>query len=183
MAKKATLTDLKKHLRKMTQNELVDEIANLYKKLSNVKEYYQSSLFDDDSTVLSKYKKVVEQEFIATGRSFAPKMRLSVARKAISDYKKVSISNEGIADIMLTYVEAGIDCTNEFGDIDEGFYSSMEGMYEDALDYMDKEGLINKFKDRLWDAVENTSGIGWCFHDTLSDLYDTYVGDGEEAEQ
>ena len=56
-------------------------------------------------------------------------------------------------------------------------------MYEDALDYMDKEGLINKFKGRLWDAVENTSGIGRCFHDTLSDLYDTYVGDGEEAEQ
>ena len=83
---------------------------------------------------------------------------------------------------MLSYVEAGIECTNEFGDIDEGFYSSMEGMYEDALDYMDKEDLIDKFKDRLWDAVENTTKIGWCFHDTLSDLYDTYVGD-DEADQ
>ena len=182
MAKKPTLTKLKKHLRKKTQDELIDEVANLYKKLSSVKEYYQSSLFGDDLTVLNKYKKVVEEEFIATGRSFAPKMRLSVARKAVSDYKKVSSSNEGIADIMLTYVEAGIDCTNEYGDIDEGFYSSMEGMYEDALDYMDKEDLIEKFKDRLWCAVENTSGIGWCFHDTLSDLYDTYVSE-EEVEQ
>ena len=58
MTKKPTLTELKKNLRKKSQSELVDEIALLYKKLSCVKEYYQSSFFGDDSAVLKKYKKI-----------------------------------------------------------------------------------------------------------------------------
>ena len=181
MAKKPTLTELKKHLRKKCQNELVEEISHLYKSFNNVKEYYQASFFDDDSAVLDKYKKIVRDEFIAT-RRYAPKMRLSIARKAVSDYKKISCSNEGIADIMLSYVEAGVDCTNEYGDIDEGFYCSMEGMYEDALSYMSKEDLIEKFKDRLWSVVDNTSDTGWDFNDILSDLYYTYVRGVESDE-
>ena len=38
MTKKPTLTDLKKELRKKTPSELVEEIAHLNKKFSNVKE-------------------------------------------------------------------------------------------------------------------------------------------------
>ncbi|WP_028302373.1 DUF6155 family protein [Oceanospirillum beijerinckii] len=180
MAKKPTLTDLKKELRKKTQNELVEEIAHLYKTFSNVKEFYQTSFFNDDSAVLEKYKQIVQNEFIATGRSLFPKMRASVARKAISDYKKVSCSNIGIADIMLTYVESGVHCTNEYGDIDEPFYNSMESMYESALKYMVKEDLLLEFQDRAEDIVTNTSHCGWGFHDELNHLYHAYYREDEQ---
>ncbi len=174
MSKKPTLVELKKELRKKTQNELVEEIAHLYQKFSNVKEFYQASFFSDDSAVLEKYKQIVQNEFIPSGRSQFPKMRASVARKAISDYKKVSCSNSGIADIMLTYVESGVYCTTEFGDIDEAFYNSMESMYESALKYMAKEGLLHEFQERTKAIVNNTSQCGWGFHDQLSDLYLSY---------
>ncbi len=174
MAKKPSLTELKKELRKKTQDELVEEIGLLYKKFNNVKEFYQASFFSDDSAVLEKYKKIVRDEFVPSGRTQFPKMRASVARKAISDYKKISCSNSGIADIMLSYVEAGVDCTNTFGDIDESFYNSMESMYESALKYMVKENLFHDFDERLKAVVTNTSGIGWFFHDTLSELYHEY---------
>ena len=179
MAKKPTLTDLKKELRKKTQYELVEEIANLYKKFSNVKEFYQASFFSDDAAVLKKYKQIVENEFIPNERSQFPKMRASVARKAISDYKKISCSNLGIADIMLTYVEAGVYCTSKFGDIDEPFYNSMESMYESALSYMVKEGLFHEFGERAKAVVTNTSDCGWGFHDQLTDLYYTYRDEAE----
>lgn len=179
MTKKPTLTELKKELRKKTQSELVEEVAHLYKKFSNVKEFYQASFFSDDSTVLEKYKQIVQNEFIPSGRSQFPKMRASVARKAISDYKKVSCSNLGIADIMLTYVESGVYCTTEFGDIDEPFYNSMESMYESALKYMVKEGLFHEFQDRAEAIVTNTSECGWGFHDELNHLYYAY-NDGPE---
>ena len=174
MSKKSTLTELKKELRKKTQNELVEEIAHLYKKFSNVKEFYQASFFSNDSAILEKYKQIVQNEFIPNGRSHFPKMRASVARKAISDYKKISCSNAGIADIMLTYVESGVSCTTEFGDIDEPFYNSMESMYESALKYMVKERLFHEFQDRVRAIVKNTSQCGWGFHDQLSDLYHIY---------
>ena len=43
MSKKITLTELKKHLRKKSDVELVEEIADLYKKFDSVKEYYRAS--------------------------------------------------------------------------------------------------------------------------------------------
>lgn len=43
MTEKPTLTDLKKELRKKTPNELVEEIAHLYKKIQQCK--YSHSYF------------------------------------------------------------------------------------------------------------------------------------------
>ena len=176
MSRKPNLTELKKQLRKKTQNELVEEIAHLYKRFSNVKEFYQASFFDDDSAVLEKYKKIVRDEYIPSGRRQFPRMRASVAKKAISDYKKVSSSSTGLADIMLTFVESGVWCTREYGDIDEPFYSSMESMYETAVKFIKKEGLVQIFDDRLCDLLDKTSEMGWGFHDTLSETYETYLG-------
>jgi hypothetical protein len=180
MTKKATLTELKKQLRKKTPNELVEEIAHPYKKFSHVKEFYQTSFFNDDTTVLEKYKKIVSSEFLGSGRSIFPKMRIAVARKAVTDYKKVSCSNVGIADIMLSYVEGGVECTNAYGDIDEPFYNSLESMHASALEFMQKEDLLAEFTPRLRKVVDNTKDIGWGFHDGLVDLFDCYIEDKME---
>ena len=104
-------------------------------------------------------------------------MRLSVARKAISDYKKISCSHYNLADLMLSYVEAGVICTDTFGDIDEPFYCSMESMYERALKYMSKHNLFYDFKDRLRRVVTDTYNMGWGFHDQLSYLFEKYAPD------
>ncbi len=46
---------LRQQLRKKEQKELIDEIADLYKKFDSVKSYYQASVFDDDQGLLHKY--------------------------------------------------------------------------------------------------------------------------------
>lgn len=173
MSKKLSLTELKQQLFHKTHAELIEEIAQLYKKFPSVKEYYQASFSDDDAEVLDKYKDIIRGEFLMRGNRF-PKMRLSVARKAVNDFKKISPSIYRIADIMITYVEAGVSCTNEFGDIDEPFYNSMESMYEAALKYIVKENLFAEFDGRLKDIVFNTRHTGWGFHDQLEYLYANY---------
>jgi len=173
MATKLSLTELKKRLSYKSNAELIEEISELYKKFPAVKEYYQSSIFGDDASILEKYKDIVNGEFLMRGNRF-PKIRLSVARKAVTDFKKISSSTQSIADIMVTYVEAGVSCTVEFGDIDEPFYNSMESMYETALKYIVKEHLFAEFNSRLSAIVHNTRNTGWGFHDQLSDLYGFY---------
>ncbi len=173
---KPSLTSLKKHLRQQSDKELVEEIAHLYKTFPQVKEYYQASFFKDDAGVLDKYKQIVIDEFSPTrGKYQFPKMRASVARKAISDYKKIACSDAGIADIMLTYVESGVDCTLAYGDIDEPFYISMESMYESAWKFIAEKALTNEFSARLKAIVTLTRGMGWGFHDQLSDIYAQYA--------
>ncbi len=181
MAAKVSLSELKKRLSFKTNAELVAEIAELYQKFPVVKEYYQSNFFGDELTVLDKYKEIVNNEFQMRGNRF-PKMRLSVARKAVADFKKVARSTQNIADLMVTYVEAGVACTLEFGDIDEPFYNSMESMYETALKHVIKEALFSEFKDRLKLIVLNTRGMGWGFHDQLSDLFELYEAMSKESQ-
>jgi Family of unknown function (DUF6155) len=119
--------------------------------------------------VIAKYKKAIENQFFPA-RGFG-KATLSVAKKAITDYKQVCKSEVGMADIMLFYVEQGVKFTNAYGDIDEAFYNSMESMYEKAIQHISKYNLKDRFEKRCQIIVKDTSGIGWGFHDALSDLY------------
>lgn len=96
---------------------------------------------------------------------------MSISRKTINDFKKLGTSKESIADLLLYYVECGVELTNEFGDIDENFYTSIENAYRTSLELMDKEGVLSKFKDRASEIVEETKNIGWGFHDYLADVY------------
>lgn len=164
---------LKQHLNHLSREELLDEIGMLFDKFTKIKEYYQTKLGAGDSQgVLEKYKAVIEKEF--NPPRGLPKARLSVAKKAISDFKKISNSPVDLADLMVAYVEAGVGFTREFGDINEPFYISMESVFEKAAIHITKHKLHDQFEPRCRRIVRDTSGMGWGFHDQLSEIYEEY---------
>jgi len=169
--KKLTLRELKQYLKGKSHDELVSDVATLFTKFDAVKEYYTMHLggiYSPD--LLNQYKAVIRQEFFPS-RGYG-EARLSVARKAVNDYKKVSDSREGLIDLMLFYVEMGVKYTNQYGDINESFYSSMERMYDRATKQIAESHLHDQFQQRCLGIVFDTSGTGWGFHDTLSEIYD-----------
>ena len=169
-SKSPSVTDLKRYLKVRSQAELIDDIAELFKKIPAVKDYYQLKLNPQaEEQVIEKYKKVIQDEFFpARGLG---KARLSVARKAVNDYKKIANSTNSIADIMLFYVEQGVRFTRKYGDIDEPFYNSMESMYDKALEWITKYDLQDIFQPRCQGIVTDTSYMGWGFHDALAEMY------------
>jgi hypothetical protein len=168
---KINLNQLKQHLKNCSQAELIADIAELVKRFPAVKDYYQFKLYPQAETeIATKYKKTIADEFFPA-RGFG-KARLSIAKKAISDYKKVCDNEVGKIDLMLFYVEQGVKFTLAYGDIDEAFYLSMEGMYEKALSTIKKSGLENIFDNRSQKIVADTTEIGWGFHDTLCEIYE-----------
>lgn len=180
--KNITLTALKHHLKSVSKEDLVDDIAELYKKIAGVKDFYQLKLSSPEETqVISKYKQTIENQFFPK-RGYG-KAKLSVAKKAISDYKKVSISPLGMIDLMLFYVEQGVKFTNAYGDINEGFYNSMEGMYEKTIELILKYEQESIFEDRCEKIVDDASGIGWGFSDVLLDMYNAAFREEEEEEE
>ena len=72
---------------------------------------------------------------------------------------------------MLFYVEMGVAFTNQYGDINEPFYASMEVVYDDALKFILLHGLREQYNKRCRKIVSDTNSIGWGFHDGLSDMY------------
>ena len=159
-----------------SKEQLIAEIGEIFSKFDSVRDYYRSRVNPGESQKLGdKYKSIIEDEFfpeVGFGKG-----RLSVARKAVSDYKKVTTSKLGIADVMLYYVEIGVKYTVEYGDINEAFYNSMESMYSGAVKYIDQHGMQEQFEERCRKIVEDTSDIGWGFHDGLGDIYASYFED------
>ena len=79
---------------------------------------------------IAVYKARIRHEFFPA-RGFGA-ARLSVARKAIANYRKLSPPPASLADLMLFYVETGVQYTNTYGDINATFYRSMETMFQRA---------------------------------------------------
>ena len=171
---KLTLTQLKKHLKNKSVDEFVEEVGELYKKFPDVQDYYKNDLTKSGKTeVVRKYNKIIENEFFpARGMG---RLNLAVARKAVNDFKKISTSSFDIANIMIFYVENGVEFTNEYGDISESFYSSIECMFESALKFIRATEQEEEFYACCKKIVDDTSGIGWGFHDTLSDTFAEYL--------
>ena len=159
---------LKTELAKLDKKALIELIADLYKKNKAVQEYLNFYMKPDESGLFEKYKtKIYEAFFPKRGFGY----NLKQGKQAISDFKKLGVSELAVSDLMLFYVETGVKFTNDFGDINEAFYNSMESTYASALKMMRTENLLDQFKQRALLILEDTADIGWGFHDTLFDTY------------
>lgn len=181
--KKPTVREIRAFLQQKSQEQIIEDIVLLYNKFDGVKEFIALQMgrgFSDD--LLEKHRAIIQREFFPA-RGFG-RSRLSIARKAITDYKKLSPNIPGLIDLMVFYVEMGVQFTNAYGDINEAFYNSMESMYQSVLKYIIQYQCQYQFQDRCECIVTDTRNIGWGFHDNLSIMYDEAFGDedSEEAE-
>jgi len=165
------IIELKKELNKLEKDKIIAIVVDLYKKNKSVKDFFDYYVTPNEIEAFEKYK---EKVFLA----FYPKrgfgFKLKDGKQAISDFKKLEPSSELVSDLMLFYVETGVMFTNDFGDISESFYSSIETVYHNALTLMKKENLLEKFMERANKVVTDTENIGWGFHDSLYDSFSCF---------
>lgn len=167
---KISIKEIRTHLNQKTSDALTEEIITLIKTYPQVREYYQAQLLPNNSSeLLSKYKKIIKNEFFPT-RGFG-KLRLSSIRKAISDYKKLSSSVEGRVELLLCFVEQGSEFISAYGDIKENFYGSMESAYEEACKLIASNGLEKEWIGRFEELAKATKDTGYGFGDSMSDMF------------
>lgn len=118
---------------------------------------------------LEKYRrKIVEQFFPARGSG---KLKLTEARKAIRDYRKATGNTVGTMDLLLTYVENGTEFTQQFGDINGAFYSSLESAAAEFSRLLLGEGknAYQQFHERIGRVESRAGNIGWGYGDYIRD--------------
>ncbi|EHQ30677.1 DUF6155 family protein [Mucilaginibacter paludis] len=168
------LSDIKKELKKLDKEKIINLIADLYTKNKSVKEFFDFYVNPNERELFNKYRdKVFEAFYPKRGYGY----NLKDGKQAISDFKKLGASSDLLADLMLFYVETGVQFTNDFGDINEAFYSSIESTYLAVLKLIRNESLLDKFSDRARKIVNDTIDIGWGFHDYLFDVYYQFYDD------
>jgi len=164
------ITDLKKYLLTKTDKELREEIVELFKINDKVKEFYYLKVKPDEEEILmNKYREVIQNEFFP--KRGIGRLRYSILKKAISDFKKISRNPVYLAELMMTYVENGVIFTDTYGDIDEKFYNNIAQMYQKAIDYILENNLQDVFEKRCRDVMVMGSDIGWGLGDFMQEYY------------
>ena len=70
----------------------------------------------------------------------------------------------------MSYVENGVEFTNQYGDVDERFYNSVESVLGElaALLRGAARQCYPQFSARLARLEQKSDGIGWGFHDFIA---------------
>lgn len=163
---------LKKHLIKLTKEQIIDVVLELYEARKEAKEYLDFYINPNDDVKLEEYKKIIYNEFYPNRGE--PKCRFNVCRKTISDFKKLKPNPYSIADLMLYYVETGVSFAAEYGDMWEQFYTALENNFNKALEFIYKNGYLEGLRPRIERMLKMSEKSGWGFPDTLYDFYDQY---------
>ena len=166
-----TWSTARQHLATWDKPALLALVKDLYDAAAGNRDFIQArcQAKDGGGGVLENYRsKIVEQFFPKRGEA---KLKLGEARKAIRDYRKATGHIPGTAELLMSYVENGVKFTNEYGDIDERFYSSVESALSELATLLrgPSRELYPQFRERLAKIEQETGGIGWGFHDFITD--------------
>ena len=100
---------------------------------------------------------------------------MNVAKKAITDFKKITKEPELLAELMFTFVESISNFNSDFGVDGEDFYVIPEDMFEEVLKLIKENNLLSKYKQRAYEIVDNATE-GWGHFDSLQERYEEVYG-------
>jgi hypothetical protein len=127
---KIKLTDLKKNLKQYNQTELVNLVVEIFKLNNDVQHYLSSKFLGEEATevLFHEAQKNIKNEFYPD-RGHG-KLRLAEAKNVIAAFKKTTNDEKRTVDLMLFFVELGVEYTGEYGYISDSFYSNILKMFD-----------------------------------------------------
>ena len=165
--------EIRKTLSRCSQNDLLSLLNDLYALSSSNKDFLEAR-FLKNSHVIEHYKSQLKK-YLAPSEPWKDHQKISLreAKQVLSRYKKATHDRIGLIDLMIYYVECGTDFLDEYGDMYESYYASLESVFNDILklikQYPDEE--IQDFIERLKSIMKKSDHMGWGYPDSLSQSF------------
>ncbi len=144
---KLTKKSLIKHLDKSDKEDIIGEVLTLFDKFKNVKEFYTAELTGEANPMLERYKKKITIAYSSEN----PKERrtnLNV-NKLLKEFKKISIYERELTDLMLHRVECGITAFNKNTNRSATFYNCIANSFEEAIKLISANDYHDEFRQRI----------------------------------
>lgn len=169
---KIKVSELERYLKEYDQKQLIQLIVDLSKINKDVQGYLSSRFLGEQAigNLFVDARRKIENEF------FPPKgdakLRLSEVKKAITTFEKLCGDKKRTTDLMLFYVEQGVEFSLSFGYVDESLFKSIGGMFEKVVSNCDEEEEIYiAFAERLECIVSSADVFDWEFHEYICETY------------
>jgi hypothetical protein len=152
--------ELKTYLKSLEKRHLEEQIIHLYERFKDVKVYYDFAFNPNEDKLLEACKIKISNEYFPVN-SRRPKARRSVAKKYIRHFLILGVAPCIISDVMLFQIEIAQAYSVNRAKTADTFYKSMFSSFEQAINYMTKEGITNEFKTRLVAIVHEVNQQDW----------------------
>lgn len=152
--------DLKKYLNNLNKEQLEDQIIELYHKFIDVKVYYDFAFNPNEEKLIAEAKFKISNEYFPVKGKKA-KMRRSVAQKFIKHFIKLGVDVTMVADVMLFTIETAQSFSSKRYIKYESFYKSIFTAYQQAVNFMLENGILNEFLDRVLEIKEEANRQKW----------------------
>ncbi|MFM9825940.1 DUF6155 family protein [Flavobacterium sp.] len=156
--------DLKKYLTDLDNNQLEEQIIELYDKFPAVKTYYDFVFNPRENSLLKESKIKISNEYFpvqTTAKKKRPKLRRSVAQKYIKHFIVLGVDPFLIGDIMLYAIEIAQTYSSDHIIKQELFFKSMLNSFEQAVSFMIANGILDEFKTRLLNISTEAIRQNW----------------------
>ncbi|MCF6132102.1 DUF6155 family protein [Flavobacterium wongokense] len=170
--------DLKKYLKELSKEQLEEQLFELYEKFRDVKVYYDFAFNPNEEKLIGEAKvKIANEYFPMKGRK--AKMRRSIAQKFIKHFISLGVDVTLVADLMLFTIETAQRFSSKRYIKYESFFKSLFTAYQQALNFMIENGIINEFLDRVVEIKEEANRQNWVnkydFNELLEKFDDNFL--------
>lgn len=152
------LREVRKELQELDKEQLIYHISELYKKYKDVKAYFDFFSNPDERAILEKYKERVHEGFYPV-RGW--RLKLYRSRRAINEFRKLGISPEADAELLLYFTECAVVYAQQKKPKGEDYYTRLENSLEKALEQMEKHNLLEMFRVKMEDLVKRSKSFPW----------------------
>jgi hypothetical protein len=168
--------DLKKYLQSLEKEQLEEQILDLYDRFKNVKTYYNFAFNPNEDKLIEECKWKIKKEYFPESRR-KPKARRSVAQKILKHFMTLGVQELLIAEVMLYNLEIAQSFSAVKTIKQESFYKSMQKSYQEALEFINTNGLNSTFDQRLKDVLLTSENLDWMNYSSMQSLYNKYYSD------
>ncbi len=145
-----SLLDIKKELKNLDQNELIELVLEIGKNYKQAKEYLEFFANPDQPKWLEVYK---ERLYLCFFPKMGWKCKISKAKKELSSFRSLGVSDDYYAHFLLCYVEFGLEYALDYGVLAENFHTSLFKVMVQSLEILKKENALPEFKNRFEQLV------------------------------
>jgi Family of unknown function (DUF6155) len=171
---KPKLTDFKRFLAAMTEEELRAEMLKLFSKLDQVQAFYAQELMSDSDrkSILEAYKKKVFDQYWTRGGN--PRNgNNAAARKTIGEFEKIAVFPVEVIDLLLSHAEVITDKASQFGGGPDADYNAAVTSFEKAMKLMETNKLNAHFEQRCLQLFK-ADNLDYWHIENLEETYYSY---------
>lgn len=165
---------LKIYLQELSKKELQEQILELHDRLKEVKKFYAFVFNPKEGKMLDEAKFKISKEYFPVGKR-KPKKRRSVAQNNIKEFIKLGVEPTLIADLMVYNIEVSTAFTAKKYINQDAFYKSMLKSFEEAVKFIDANGLAMAYNPRLEKLIDAVFLQNWVNKSAFEDVMDKRI--------